>query len=392
MLTFTQLVGTTATTSPSTYGQAFTTLANNNSSSSVAIGKALTNAQHRYLIQKYFDNEKTVTIQTIGGQTLVMTATIPVASVSNPTVVSATLTAVWPRITCQQYVNFSDGEQRYAQFTNGSAVITWTNPLVNTVVLTTSIATVGVQDYAIPATVSKIKNDTINVGQLKYQPTFVQTRQEWDKINFLPYTSDIPNYCFVYNGKLSIFPIPSTTGNIITFNYKTRVVDMSYDDYSTGTLGNLGMVANSTSVTGVSTVWSVYPQNVDLSAQGLYFRANVSTGGDGIWYPILSFNSATTLTLGLPVVSAPNITTATTYTIGQMPYLSEDFHDMIVYGALKTYFSTVVSNPAKFKQYSEMYDERLDLLKDYAGTKSVNVDLEGDVQEINPNLFVYAAN
>lgn len=389
MRTFTQLVGTIATTSPSTYGSAFTTLANNNSSSAVAIGKSLVNDQHRYLLQKYFDNERTVTISTIGGETLALTGTIAIAP--NPgTVVSATLSAVWSRISCQQYVNFSDGSQRYVTFTNGSASITWTSPLVNTVILTTVITTAGVQDYNIPADVSKIKDDTINVGQLKFHPIFVKSIQEWNSINFLPYKGDIVNYCFIYNGKISFFPIPSTTGNIITFNYKIRVIDMTYSDYATGTLATAGMTVGSTTVTGVGTGWTVYPQNVDLTSQNLYIMADVATGGDGIWYPILKFTSATVLTLTLPVISAPNITTATTYTIGQMPLLSEDFHDMMVYGALKVYFSTVVTNESKFKEYDALYKDRLELLKDYAGTKSVNVDLETEPSTVNPNLFYYA--
>ncbi len=148
MRTFTQLIGTTATTSPSTYGNAFTTLANNNSTQGVAIGKALVNDQHRYLLQKYFDNEKTVTLATIGGESLTLTGTIAVAA-SPGTVVSATLTVVWPRISCQQYVNFSDGSQRFVTFTNNSATITWTTPLQKTVIITTAIKTVGVQDYNI---------------------------------------------------------------------------------------------------------------------------------------------------------------------------------------------------------------------------------------------------
>ena len=72
-----------------------------------------------------------------------------------------------------------------------------------------------------------------------------------------------------------------------------------------------------------------------------------------------------------------------------MPILHEDFHDMIVYGALKIYFSTVVLNPAKFEQYKELYAERMELLKEYDGTKQVNVDLESDPAVINPNLFIY---
>ncbi len=392
MKTFTQLIGTTATTSPSTYGGAFTTLASNNSANSVAIAKSLVNDQHRYLLQKYFDNERTVTFQTIGSETRTLTATIAIASTTAPTVVSATMTVAWPRITCQQFVNFSDGSQRYVQFTSGSASITWANPLTNTVLITTTITTVGVQDYNIPANCSKIKNDTITIGQIKFQPTFVSSRQEWDMITTLPYTSDIPNYCFIYNGKLSIFPIPSTTGNIITFNYKTRVPEMTFADYSTGNIDLAGMVVGSTSVTGLLTSWSttgLYPTGIDISQYNLYLRGDPPYG-DGIWYPILKFNSNTSLTLALPVVNAPNITAATTYTIGQIPLLHEDFHDMLVYGALKVYYSSIVDNAEKLKEFTGLYNERLELLKDYGGTKAVNVDLEAEPQQINPNLFIYS--
>lgn len=383
MKTFTQLVGTTATNSNELYPTSFTTLANNNSASSVAIGKGLTNDQHRYLLQKYFDNERTVTITTVGGQSLTLTAVVAVGGTS------ATLTSAWTYPTCTQLVNFSSSQSREVIFTLNSTAITWANGLLTQA--TTAISTVGVQNYAIPADVSKIKNDTINVGQLKYQPTFIESIQDWDMINFLPYTSDIPNYCFIYNGTMRIFPIPSSTGNIITFNYKTRVADMTYTDYSTGTLANAGMTVGSTTVTGTSTVWTVYPQSVNLLYQNLYLRADPSTGGDGIWYPILKFNSATSLTLALPVVNAPNITTATTYTIGQMPLLGEDFHDMITYGALKSYFATIVPDKNRFEQFDNLYKERKEMLNDYEGTKQVNVDLGDTPQAVNPNLFIYSS-
>ena len=357
-----------------------TSLTGNTSSTNSTLMQQLINDQHRYLLQRYFDNERTATTTTVGGMSLTTTATMALAATS------ATLTASWSYPTVTQLVNFSNSDQRSVLFTNGSTAISWSAGLSASA--TTAITTVGVQDYTIPANISKIKNDTINVGQLKYQPTFVQTREEWDLINFLPYTSDIPNYCFIYNGKLSIFPIPSSTGNIITFNYKTRVADLSYSDYSVGTLAT--MTVGSTAVTGTSTLWSVYPQNTDLTFQNLFIKADPSTGGDGIWYQIARFTSATALTLVTPVVNAPNVTSSTTYIIGQLPLLSEDFADMLVYGALKVYFSSIVKDQVQYNQFNEEYKNRLVMLQEYAGTKSVNVDLETEPQAVNPNLFLYS--
>ncbi len=357
-------------------------LTNNSSTQNLVILGELLNDQHRYLLQRYFDNERTVTSSTVGSATY----TVTVAPVNGAT--SATLSSAYTQTTGYQYTNFSDGEQRNVLYTNGSTAISWTPALVATTTLTTTINALGIQYYNIPADCSKIKNNTINVGQLKYQPIFISSRQEWDTVNFLPYNSDIPNYCFVYNGQLGIFPIPSTTGNILTFNYKTRTPDFSFADYSTGTITG---TAGSTTITGSSTTWNsvgAFPL-ADVKYYNLYLRAN-SPKGDGIWYPISSFTSDTVLTLALPLVNP--IVSGASYTIGQMPLLAEDFHDMIVYGALKVYYTTVVSDTSKFKEISGLYQERMELLKEYDGTKQVNVDLEADPSVINPNLFIYKGN
>lgn len=369
----------------------FTTLKNlaNNLSNNISTDNSnlmgqLISDQHRYLIQKYFDNEKSVTTTTVGNMSLTLT----VAPIAGAT--SATLTSTWTYPTCIQLVNFSDGEQRSVLFTLSSASITWSGGLTSAV--TTAITAVGVQGYALPANVSKLKDFTVNVGQQKFLPTEIQTRREWDLVNFLPYNSDIPNYFFVYNGFINIFPIPSTTGYVITFNYKTRVPDLSFEDYSTGTLNTVGMVAGSTSITGLATNWlssGRYPSGVDISEYNLFFRADPPYG-DGIWYPILQFNSDTSLTLSLPVVNAPNITSATTYTIGQLPLLSEDFQDMLVYGSMMVYYNNIVHDEGRYKMNKGLYDERKVMLENYAGTKTaLSIDLSTNPVQNNPNLYTF---
>lgn len=367
-----------------TLQNAYTDGSNNVTAANVARGTQYINDFHRYLLQKYFDNERSATTSTVGGMSLTLTGAPAINAVS------ATLTVAWAYPTVTQLVNFSGGQQRSVLFTKGSAAITWQVGLI--AAATAAISSVGVQDYAIPANISKIKNDTITVGQLRYQPKAIMTREEWDMVNFLPYTSDIPNYFFIWNENLSIFPIPSTTGNILTFNYKTRVSDLTFADYSTGTIAAAGAVSGSVSVTGSATSWiatGLYPQNTDVTFYNLYIKFNPPYG-DGIWYQISQFNSDTTLTLVNPVVNAPNITAATTYVIGQMPLLSEDFADMLVYGSLEIYYTQIKKDPEKAQMNGKLYADRLALLEDYAGTKQVDVDLEGEPQYVNPNLFLYA--
>ena len=80
-------------------------------------------------------------------------------------------------------------------------------------------------------------------------------------------------------------------------------------------------------------------------------------------------------------------TSGASFTIGQMPLLLEDYHDLLLYRALMIYFSTIVDNPNKRKEFAEMYDEGIRKLDDYAGSKALNVNLRGAINTINPNSF-----
>ena len=336
---------------------------------------------------------------------------------------SGTLSTAWTYTTQTQATTFSDGEIRNVlytqsstaiswtggltsavttaltitlppadsptvQFTKGSTAITWQEPL-NSYVTSLSFSTGGFQKYRIPANVSKITNNTITVGTLRFVPAPVMTRTQWDTLNFLPYPSDIPNYFFLYGGYAEFWPVPSTTGNKITFNYKSRVPDLNFTDYSTGNI--TALTVNGVQVTGTGTSWNttgLYPLNVDISSYNLYLKVNPPYG-DGIWYLIQQFNSDTSLTLAMPIQNAPNITAASTYTIGQLPLLSEDFHDALVYGALMQYYTHIVPDPNKFGQSEKEYKRRLQLLEDYAGTKQVSYNLGEKPVTLNANSYPF---
>lgn len=357
----------------------YTNLSNNTSTPNDSLGGQLISDQHRYLLQKYFDNERTYTTLTVGGTDLTLTGALIVGATS------ATLTSAWTSPSCWQLVVFSNGQQRTVYFTQGSASISWQPALTATA--TTSISTVGQQSYVIPANVSKIKNDTITVGQLVYTPAPVQSIQEWTLLNALPYTSDIPNYFYIYQNQVMFWPIPSTSGNVITFNYKARVPDLSFSDFTTGTLS--GITVGSNVITGVGTGWGTpYPTGVDLTFFNLFIKISPPQG-DGIWYQVQRFNSGTEVVLTTPIQNTAS-STATSYIIGQLPLLQEDFHDMLVHGALMIYYSSIKKDKDQYKQYKDLYQTRLDLLEAYAGTKSVNVDLGPQPIPNNPNLFLYA--
>lgn len=438
MKTLTQLVGTTATNSSTLYPMSFSALALNNTAQGVALGTTLVNDQQRYLLQKYFANEASYSITTIGSTSMTLTASPAINSTSAtlafawayPSVnaltsfsdgelrtvslvngstaitwnggiqgtkfyttntisagaTTVTLSTPWASTTGSYLIQFSDGETKTVTLTNGSTALSWSGGLLgnaqayfNTSIISTSVNIGGVQEYRLPADYSKLKTETLTIGNLKWTPTEILTREEWDNLNVFPYYADIPSNFFIYNNKLNIWPIPSTTGNIITFNYKRRIPDLSIADYSTGTVS----VANGgVTVTGVATVWTT-TTNIVSESRWIQFAQPT---GDNLWYQVQSVDSATSLTLYQPYQGI-TVTNSATYTLGQMPVLNEDFQDMLVYGALMVYFSTIVSDDAKYKKFKDLYDTKLILLAEYAGSKTINVNLGRRSNYMNPNLF-----
>lgn len=432
----------------------FQTLSQNTASANATLYGYLANIEHRYLLQKYFANEGQFQVRTIGSSTLVLTASPAIAATSATLTVawqfptcqttitfsdgeiryatltngstsvtwqvgltgtsfgltaviaaaatSATLSTAWAYSTQTTISSFSDGTTKSITYTAGSTTITWAGGLsqgvsasVATSVITTSVSAGGVQFYPLPPNYSKLKDVTITVGNLMWTLKEVNSREEWDKLNVFPYYADIPNNYFIFPGGdrgplLGIWPIPSTTGNVISFNYKFRVPDLSIADYTTP--GTVAVANGGFTVTGTSTTWQV-TTNPQLESRWIQIAPNATAAnsGDNLWYQIRSIDSATSLTLyqpyqGTSVTAAP---ASTGYTIGQMPLIAEDFQDLLVWKALVYYFSSIVDNKVKAAEYKAMYDEKLRLLNEYSSSNSIQVNLSPRGMGKNPNLYSY---
>lgn len=353
----------------------YTKLSQNTSSDNETLGLQLMNQEQRYLLQKYFSNEGTFTTTTVGSQDLTSTGSFSAAATSG------TLTSAWPYHTTTAYVTFSNGDIRRVNFTKNSTAITWSGGLSATA--TTALDVGGVQYYPAPPNFSKLKTLTIMQGALLWTPDEIRTRQEWDQMNVFPYYGDIPNNFYVYPGgdhgaQFGIWPIPSTTGNLITFNYKYRIPDLSLADDTTGTVS----VSNSAvAVTGSGTAF-IPTTNAQLESRWLQISPNK---GDNLWYQIASVDSTTAATLYQPYQGIT--VSGGSFTIGQMPIIMEDFHDMLVYKALTFYFSSIVDNPKKRAEFEDAYNKKLEMLDEYAGSNTVNVNLGRRPLMRNPNLY-----
>ncbi len=249
---------------------------------------------------------------------------------------------------------------------------------------TTILTEEEVQFYDLPFDFSKNKTDTITTGDLTWTPTEVLTRIDWDKLNVFPYYSDFPSNYFIWNNKqIGFWPIPSTAGNTITYNYKRRPTDLTFADYAVGTVS---ATTDSPTITGSGTGFLANYLPVAGSVLNLNLWIKITPpSGDGNWYQISSITNATTLTLVNDYTGGT--TTGASYIIGQMPLLLEDYHDLIVYRALTIYFSSVNKDVDKLRSFTDLYNEGIRKLDEYAGSKTVNVNLRQYINTKNPNLY-----
>lgn len=250
--------------------------------------------------------------------------------------------------------------------------------------VSTTIMTVSQQQfYNLPFDYSKNKTDTVTTGNLKWTPTEVLSRVKWDQLNVFPYYADFPSNFFIWNGQLGFWPIPSTAGNTITYNYKRRVTDLTFTDYTTGTVSATNGATNITG-SGTGFVANFLPVAGSVLPLNLWLKITPPSG-DGNWYQISSLDSATSLTLTNSYQGGS--TSGASFVIGQVPVLLEDFHELIVFDTLRTYFSTVVDNPKKKEEFTEAFNEGVAKMDDYLADKTVNVNLRTYINTQNPNIY-----
>lgn len=255
---------------------------------------------------------------------------------------------------------------------------------VNTSGTQSGVHTVYTQSYALPAYTTKPQSVYVTVGSYRYVPYEVTTRQEWDRLNEVQITSNIPTHYFVYDGQIQIFPRQSST-NIITFNARRIAKDLQIADYSTGTID---IVTNgSTLVTGSGTTWTT-----PMAGRWLKITPSntASASGDGFWYEIDAVPSATTLILRRPYAGTSLTTGAAgAYTIGEVSLIPEPFDQLPVFEALRIFYTSVDPDQAKATFYQNMSIElQKQMFNDYGAKTNVVLDSGTNDAPINPNLLI----
>ena len=239
----------------------------------------------------------------------------------------------------------------------------------------------GTQFYNLPPQVKKLINVTIMVGNVLWQPKECPSKEYWDYLNTITFNQDYPSYFFVWNGQVGIFPAPSSNGNVIKLNYKTRITDLSMADVTCS--ANIAITTNTVNVAATGATFLKW-------MEGQWIRvahsATDSANGDNQWYQIDTVTSTTALVLKNPYTGAT--VTGATATIGEVSILPEDYQDLPLYRMGSIYYTTRFPDQVRAQEYQKLWDDGFEALNDEFGSKTTTVVLnDTNIANINPNLY-----
>ncbi len=178
----------------------------------------------------------------------------------------------------------------------------------------------NVQFYPLPAQLNKVVNCTVLIGNVLWQPRECSSRQLWDALNVIQFYQDYPYYYFIWDGQIGLWPTPTTSGDVVTINYKSRIVDLTMADV-TDTNTGYTLSATNGSTTLIATGSGTTPF-VNWMAQKVSRVVNLGTmtgfltGGTTVTYSSAgdtqyNFETGTPLTF-TDIASYSGITAGTT--------------------------------------------------------------------------------
>lgn len=241
------------------------------------------------------------------------------------------------------------------------------------------------QTYELPADYSKLINVTVTIGTTVWTMNEITSQEDWNLLNQTSFTSDIPQYYFIFNRQIKLYPTPSSSSNVITIQYKRSVKDLSLADYTTGSI--VSIASGASAVVGSGTSWT-------NQMVGRYLRidkANTANTGDDEWYEIKTIGSTTSITL-LRTYQGNSITAGSaTYTIGDISIIPQDYHMGPVWFAVAEYWEKE-GEVGKSDRYRDRYERLKKQMRADLGSKSTSVGIRQtkDIKPVNPNLYITA--
>lgn len=200
--------------------------------------------------------------------------------------------------------------------------IHWNEETRTFATVTDAITGTSYQSYYLPENFKSLTDFYVTSGTTQYHAEIIHSPEIWGQINSTTTgsTSNFVQFVHLRNDRIELYPIPASTLTA-TITYRAIDKDLVNEDYTTGTITTLTNGAKA--VTGSSTVFTA-------AMVGRYFKIDA----DGEWYKIGTYTSATAIAL-LREFQGTSVAAGTeNYTIGQMPNLPPDTHDVPVFYAI----------------------------------------------------------
>lgn len=246
----------------------------------------------------------------------------------------------------------------------------------------TDLTEASVNSYPTPDQFVRLKIAYVTVGSRRYVMEEVHDEEMWQafQASASDTVSDIAHKIIVRRDRFEIFPTPSSANNTITLIYEASGKDLSFADYTAGTITTLA--ASGTAVTGSSTAWT-------SAMIGRYFKIDSYP----IWYKITAVGSATTLTLDKPYTGTAISAGTETYVIGEMPRTPASTHHIPVYYAMMNYYQGIKSNETRGSYFRSLYEADMSRAKTTFSKRYSSNYIEGNrarrmnLRGINPNNY-----
>lgn len=392
------------------YQNSFTDLSKNNSTQNQSRGILLINQSVKYLVQKYFFNEQQYQTLT-QAQVQVYTLPFDIKDIINETVLvggilwqplEAPNRQFWDSVNTVPF--YSDFPQFFYRFKRNQIqlfpVPTSSNDPIQ-INYKRRIRDLSATDYT---------TGTISATQWKSGGLVTTANSSTIKATTLSYTPILAvNDTVVLTGPNTNPPSPftaNTTYFVKSVGANTQSIsnpgNIDYTIILSATMGGAAITPTQSSGTAPmqgGPILSYNQSGKTITGSGTSFTQNMigrwlnvpettsdATSGDNNWYEIQSVTDATHLVLfndyqGTTIAGS-------SYLVGEVPILPEDYQDLALYRALWIYYTSIVPDANQAKGYQNLYESGKEVLDFEFGAKSTNPVLTpNNAPVFNPNLF-----
>jgi hypothetical protein len=242
----------------------------------------------------------------------------------------------------------------------------------------TDLTEASVYSYPLLDQFIRLTEAHLTIGTNQYPPLIqVYDEDEWQRMRAFSGTSNIATHILVRSDTFELYPTPATAGNTLTLRAELGNKDLSFDDYTTGTITTLAN--GGTAVVGSGTTWTT-------AMIGRYLKITSFP----VWYKISGVTDTTHLTLaknyqGIAIAAGTEV-----YTIGEVARTPSSTHQIPVWYALQNYYLGFKQNAEKAKLYKGLYDSDLAKVKPLKQKRSTSNYIPGKRRRngaVNPNNY-----